>query len=549
MPSIFDDIAPAGPTGARAAPKGIFDDILAPGSIDQLAPKRPLQQEQEIGRRTIFRGLQDIPEGAAQLGTHGLEELTGSGVGAGTVDKYIADQEAAYNKGFPSGHAPSFDAGRAIGNMVAGAPFALAPEIFGSRLAAGALSGALSGALQPATPGADFWTQKGEQTLGGLAGGVGGSAATGAVARTIGGAANPDVKLLMSEGVRPTPGQISGGFGNAIEEKLSSIPGVGDMIANARRRAVGQFNSAATNRALGNIGESVSAAPGREAMSEMHDKISKAYDALLPKLTWQADPQFVGNMTNIVQNANLLPDKQKQLMDILRQQFGKTSQGMMSGQTFKEVDSKLGKLARDYKGAQDPDQRNLGDAFQAVQTELRSALERSNPNHAPELKSINAAYADALRVQGAAGRQGSEGGMFSPAALSGSVRQLDPTLRKGAFARGEARMQDLSDAGRAVLGNKVPDSGTPGRALMAAMALGGLGGEGHHIPIIGHYTPALAAAGAAGMGLYTAPGQTLMAHLLASRPAAAAPIASVVRRAGPLAATGVGGLLAQQFGP
>ena len=84
-----------------------------------------------------------------------------------------------------------------------------------------------------------------------------------------------------------------------------------------------------------------------------------------------------------------------------------------------------------------------------------------NPARAPELRAANEAFANALRVEGGAGKIGSDQGVFTPDHLLSSVRQLDPSLRKGTFARGDALMQDLGDAGKAVLGNKVPDSGTP----------------------------------------------------------------------------------------
>jgi hypothetical protein len=554
-----DAVAPAADAGANP-----FSQYVEPD--DQLAPQHPLMTEKQNIAKGVVRGLQDIPEGGAQFVTHGIADLSpeGSSIGSmsksagDTVDKYIKDQEDAYKKSL-GGKEPSLDIGRSIGNMAAGAPVAYlmpgaAAESLAGRIGSGIASGAVSGAMQPVdTAKGDYWGQKGMQTGAGAVGGAIAPAVAGTTARTISPNVSPNVKLLMNEGVTPTPGQIAGGWFGDLEEKFGSIPGVGDAIKSARRRATDDMNRAAINRSLSNVGEKLdpNTPLGRDAISEMHDKVSSAYDKLLPNLTWQADPTFVGNVSNIASGAHLLPEQEKQFASIVRDQMSKvSSNGTMPGDTYKEVESKLKAAASNYSNTSDPDKRNLGKALQQVQVEMRSALKRSNPQYAPELDKVDAAYADALRVQGAAGGQGAAEGVFSGPQLSASVRQMDPSLRKGAFARGEARMQDLSDAAKSVLGNKVPDSGTAGRSLMALAALGAAGGGGasHIIPHSSMVLPA-AAAGVAGMGAYTRPGQATLAALLARRPDVAAPIASVVRKAAPLGSSGLASVLASQANP
>jgi hypothetical protein len=63
--------------------------------------------------------------------------------------------------------------------------------------------------------------------------------------------------------------------------------------------------------------------------------------------------------------------------------------------------------------------------------------------------------------------------MFTAAQLAQAVRQMDTSTRKGAVARGNALMQDLSDAGVNVLPSKVPDSGTAARLAVGGSLLGG----------------------------------------------------------------------------
>lgn len=533
-----------------------------PDWMTPLAPQAPLLGEQARLDKGVVQGLEDLPEGGAQLVMHGLSAVapnnqTISGQSS-AVDQFIKNQEASYAKNFPGGKEPSFDVGRSIGNMVAGAPVAYmmpgaTAESLIARTLSNAAGGATTAAMQPVDPNnPNYWQAKAEQAGSGAAGGAAMAPIVGGAARVISPNVNPDVKTLLNEGVTPTPGQIAGGWFKDLEDKFTSIPGLGDAIKDAKLRAVGDLNNAAIGRSLSHIGQSLDpgTAPGREAIDQMHSKIGNAYDQLLPNLTWQADPQFVQNVTNIRTNANLLPDQQKTFDGLLKNQFSKAPNGIMDGQTYKDVESKIGQVTTDYVHSSDPDDRAVGRALQGVQGELKDALVRSNPQFAPQLNSINAAYADSLRVQGAAGRQGAfqggDAGVFSPAQLSSSIRELDPTLRKNAFARGEARMQDLSDAGKSVLGANIPDSGTPGRgmAAMGLMALAGGGGEMLHLPpetVI----PAVAAA-TGGMAAYTRPGQATLAALLARRPAIAAPIASVVRKAAPAATSGLASVLANQ---
>lgn len=166
---------------------------------------------------------------------------------------------------------------------------------------------------------------------------------------------------------------------------------------------------------------------------------------------------------------------------------------------------------------------------------LRRLAERNNPHLADELAKVNAGYANFKRLERAASYVGAEDGVFSPANLQSAVKALDRSKDHGRFARGDAYMQDLSDAAKTVLGNKVPDSGTAGRLFLGGGAL--LGG--------GAMSPAIPAALGAGAAAYSSPLQGLLVHLAATRPQAAQPIAGLLQQAAPVMAP-AGGLLSLQ---
>jgi hypothetical protein len=87
-----------------------------------------------------------------------------------------------------------------------------------------------------------------------------------------------------------------------------------------------------------------------------------------------------------------------------------------------------------------------------------------------DFANLNRAYANFAIVRDAAGRSGSDMGVFSPAGLHAAARTADRSAGKGNFARGTARMADLSGPAKSVIRQRVNDSGTPERlALMTAI--------------------------------------------------------------------------------
>ena len=337
---------------------------------------------------------------------------------------------------------------------------------------------------------------------------------------------SPNVKALMAEGITPTTGQILGGGYKRFEEGLTSIPVIGDFIKSAQARAVEQLGTAAFNRALKPIGESLPAnTTGREAVQFVSDKLDDAYGKLLPKMTVQADPAFgaqISNLRQMVQQGAIDPNAVKAFDRFLDTNVVNKFQGQqaITGQTLKQIQSDLRERINLLSASTDADQRLMAQALKEVQDQFRQLVIRSNPKNAAELKAIDTGYANFKRVEKAAGLTGAEEGVFSPAQLQSAVRAMDRSKDKSQFATGQALMQDLSEAGKTVLGNKLPDSGTPYRSLAALIASGSAGAAGY---------PAIATGLLAGPALYSAPGQRLAAATLTSRPAGAAAVANQLR--------------------
>lgn len=452
----------------------------------------------------------------------------------GGFDQYTRENEQRYQQARQASGDTGLDVPRLLGNVASPTNLAIASKIpqmasLGGRMLAGAAGGSLMGATSAPVTEGDFWTEKGRQaTIGGITGGVM-PAVTGALSRIIKPRSSPEVQSLMKEGVTPTPGQALGGGFQRTEEALTSMPIVGDAIKAGQTRAIGQFNTAAINRALAPIGEKLpkNVEPGRRAITYVGEKLSKAYDDLLPNLRGELDKGLMGEITQLKKAAVSMPDTTKsQFNRILQNEVLDrfTSSGLANGRTLKNIEGKLGEIAKGYAKSADYDQRTLGGAIQELQAGLRRMVERANPDYKTELQAVNKGWSSFLRLQNAAGRVGAQEGVFTPAQLRSATRAMDPTRNKSAFAKGRAPMQDIAEAGTNVLSQKVPDSGTPLRSLVNLGAL--YGGYAVH--------PGTAAAAGAGVLPYTPWGQKAASSLLASRPAMAAPIAEGVRKASSL---------------
>jgi hypothetical protein len=542
--------------GDQQAQSGGRDLSAELGMLSQAGGAGPTISSLITGKRPpmsklerVGQGAMDPINGGAQLLTHilpdsvvnagnklnnWLADKTGlvARVPEGGVDQMVRDQEAAYQARRNAGGESGFDGYRVLGNIVspvslglgAAAPAGMAT--LAGRVGVGAASGAVSGALSPVTSG-DFWSEKGKQALTGAAVG-------GAIPAIVGGAArlvspnaskNTNLQMLKDEGVQPTIGQALGGRANALEEKLQSVPIVGDAISNARGRALKQFNQAAINRASNKVGAEVDDI-GQAGVREAGDKISQAYDDALNQITGvQLDPQFNNNLLQLRGMAQGLTTTMRNkfnnaINETVMRKVSRT--GAILPGDYKAIDSELGNLAARYGKSPVASEQELGDAVTQLQSLLKQQMMRTNPQVADQLQAADAAWANLVRVEGAAKSAKNAEGVFTPGQLNMAVQAADQSVRKRAVSRGTALLQDLGNAGQSVLGNKVPNSFTTDRALIAGGTLGSY-----------FVNPAIPAALLGGAGLYTSPLQRALVGAASSRPTLAQPTADLLRKSAP----------------
>lgn len=550
----FEVKSPDGTKYRVNAPEGASEqDAIA--YVQKNFVAAPVEQEKPQGPSVadkFLHGLADPINGGAQLLTNilpsgvvnagnslnnWLADKTGI-VGRlpdGGVDQQVREGEKQYQEARKASGDTGFDWSRLAGNVINPANIAIASKLPAAanllgRVGVGAGGGMATSALSPVSQG-DYATEKAKQlAMGAVAGGAV-PVVTGAASRMISPNAskNINVSTLREEGVTPTIGQTLGGRWNALEEKAQSLPIVGDMISNARRSANSQFETAAYNRALKPIGQELpKGLSGRDALVHTESTLKNAYDDVLTRIgAIKPDSAFNSKVSNLqtMVNKMVMPNAEKAkfaaALNDVKQSVD--NNGVITSDAFKALESSLGADARKLGASTNIYEGKLSPAVKQLQAELRDMLKRQAGNEADDLKAVNAGWANFKRVQNAAAKIGADEGEFTPAQFQNAVRALDKSKDKSAFARGGALGQDLGDAGKTVLGNKVPNSGTAERLLYGGGALGSY-----------LINPAIPAGLLGGAALYTQPSQKMLNALLSSRPQAAQGISDALRKASPM---------------
>lgn len=363
--------------------------------------------------------------------------------------------------------------GQVAGSVVATAPLAAATR---NPWLLGAAEGALTSNAQDAAGLA-------RDTAFGAVVGKGGDVAARALGSAIRPNINPATRRLVEEGVEVSPGQLLGGLAHRTEDATTGVPALGDIPNSAQRRAQESVAHVAVQRPLTSIGVELprNIQSTHDAIDFAQREIGQAYDDLIPQLDLRLDPNFATDFRSLDAAVRNMQDPQVQQWERLIQnevmpRFNSipgTANGRITGESFKELESILGKEVRDFSsGLASPHDRRYASAVRELQAQLRDMLARNNPAQAERLQSINDAYRQLSVLEDAAqSAPAGARGRFTPQQLDAAARRADPSVRRRAHARGDSLFQDLSQDAGEVMARTVNDSGTATRGAMTA-ALG-----------------------------------------------------------------------------
>ena len=315
-----------------------------------------------------------------------------------------------------------------------------------------------------------------DRAIGGTVGGL-----TGGTFQKIAPYATESAKKLIEKGVPVTVGQAVGGGLKKVEEALTSVPFVGSSITKAMQRSKKGFDKAVFEEVLDplkkigvNPKKSLENVSGRELYSTTENIISNAYEKILPKLKMPNQAVLQSKFDDVILNeAEVLPESlQKTFLNKLDQiVYRKFKDGKIDGNSFKKAVSQLRGEVRKFRKSQEPSNIDMANSFKSVENAMIEVLKETNPSEKVALDLIDQSFKRLLPVEKAV--ISAEGGEFTANQLLRAIKSGDPSLRKKSFAKGEANMQPIAEAGQNVLSQRLANSGTADRSMLGTLALGG----------------------------------------------------------------------------
>ena len=279
------------------------------------------------------------------------------------------------------------------------------------------------------------------------------------------------VKTLKDVGIEDlSPGQLTGSKNLELTESVLSnmLP----TASAARQKAEGQLRKF-TRAALSKAGiDSDVITPEVRAAAE--ENFGKRYTDMFAGKTVNIDEPVMKTVADISAKqlqklpTDVAPIVQSYLKDIIQAPGRK-----LAGEVYQEARSNLTSLAKDMA----PKSSFTANTIRELRDALDNAAIRSIPAaEGGKLQKLNREYGNYKTVQKAASRvsENSLEGLLSPAALLQTVETANKT--KG--QKGYGDLYDVARAGRAVLTDSIPNSGTAQRQFVQQLLTQGSLGLG-----------------------------------------------------------------------
>lgn len=375
------------------------------------------------------------------------------------------------------------------------------------------------------------------------------------IARLTGGIKNvtPEAQRMIDEGIYPTLGGLKGGVLKTMEDKLSSIPGLGDSIAMGRRGAIDEANLAALSRGLP---EGAVTDIGHKGFGQVDDYFEKAFGDATGGIRFDLnDPAVAQAVMDVARRNNLTRsgiDDMENFFTNARHQRGiqePTVPGTavatkvdpnvptyISGKDYHDVLKQIRQEGTTYRRSQNPDQQKYGMAMRDMYDEMNRLARQQGVSDAGALDAFDAVrrqyaqVAPAIRAGNLNNVAGKNKGVFSPAQYeNANASNMKAQGQTGMLRRGEGKNQQFANDMNATLGSGYPDSGTVGRALAGGLMLGEFA-----------VAPQMLALTGAGYALNSQAGRKYLAGALPGQKALAAKLRSYAPMGGAAGAALVG---------
>ena len=412
----------------------------------------------------IIGAVGESPVGAYAIGAGSA--LTGGMADelAGLIGGPEAEERARFARQFSQVENPiASTLGEVTGGIMASIPAVrgaqmLAPGISATRAAmlGEAALGGVTGAGE---------AQPGSRLAGAAMGaglGAAGGAVPGAAARVMSPRTPEAVQTMRRAGVRDMSlGQVMG-MPEAEASMAGVLPGGGDVALRAQRNAFEQFQDAYVNDALKNLGiELPKGLKPTKRIEEAQKAFDQAYETARLQMRLVPDAGFRNDIAAFRQRLDSdefseeAANRLRKLLDgtVLRKLDVAPGAGI-TGDKYKSLYSLLGKRRAAFSKQQNAE---LADGVGELQRMIDANARRHSPPEAVDLMDrADAGYGILTRAEEAARNLGNAPGEFTPQQALAASRKGDVTARNRAYARGEARGQQLAEAGVEALGKGPP---------------------------------------------------------------------------------------------
>jgi len=463
-------------------------------NYEALKQKHNAQLEEAFKNIPGYESLQAFGAGMGggiSKGIGGLQQLVGKGVGmvapeAGQAISQNAlknvrqteQQMSPYEQARPFTTGAGEIAGAVVSPVNKLIPMGSATGLMG--LAQGAKQGALSNVLT--TPVTDenkaYLTAKLEQAF---AGGVGGAAGT-AIARAPGAIAEPFKKSLGDIGEKAVqtlrdagvPLDIAQATGSGFLQRSKAMLSDNPFTTNAEQMFASKQKAAYNNAIAKTMGEDVTAITP-DVIQAAKTRLGQNYDELASRNQIHFDDELKKSLAEINDRAsNALADTQYSVIQKAIKSIenkAETSGGVIDGTQYKNIK----RLLNDIEKQNVPGSHYAGEMKELLlETLSRSAEKSGSKADVQLLKETNRQYGNMKKIEDIVSKDVE--GNVSPSLLSNS---LATKSKRNALYQDDPQLANLARAGKLILENKTPNSGTVARlaaqAAPAALA-GGLYG-------------------------------------------------------------------------
>jgi hypothetical protein len=334
-----------------------------------------------------------------------------------------------------------------------------------------------------------------------------------------------------------TGGQMAGGTAKHIEDLLTGYPVIGGIVKRRRDEALTDYNRAmfrqgAEGAPIADIGE--------RGAEQLDQAVTNAY-APLNGLSASVDPQLGQDLAGAAAAGRAIPGRADDFNHIVNTRVVPNfdANGTMSGANLQDTLQQLRRAAAG-QGMAAMHADDFSSALGNVEGALTGMFQRQAPEAVDTLAQGNRLYTNQSiidsAVKAARNQRGPDGdALVMPSQLN--TASVMNTNRYGGPSRAattDRPFYDLATSGQAVLPSRVADSGTAGRAAIAAALAATGAGAGTGYAADGGQGAATGGAAGAAVPLSIAAllaaggsrtGQNLVARALLDRP-------DVLRRAG-----------------